>query len=168
MIKDSTQTIMDIVRHESPRLLKQTLRDKPTWNLLDHGFLRYTPLIEAVSIERLDMVVTISEHVIDYHGNMAFFNYLNHTTSDGKNALMVGTCMNSDIQVIEYLISNGADWKKKDTKGFDINYFARLSPSEKIEDFWNNFNPNNYQEKIKHYIEQNSIRKRSGNGRMLF
>lgn len=56
-------TIMDIVRHESPRLLKQYLMQNPKWTLKEKGFANYTPLMEAVSIERLEMVITISDYM---------------------------------------------------------------------------------------------------------
>jgi ankyrin repeat protein len=159
-MKDYINTIMDIVRHESPRLLKQYLMQNPTWDLMEKGYHNYTPIMEAVSIERLDMVVAICDCI--KAGNQAsnFHNHLNEVSKDGKNAVLIATCMNAQIEILEYLISNGADYTKKDYNNMGVKEYAILSPSEAIENFWSTFNPSKYEQIIKHNVDSNATRRR--------
>ncbi len=166
-MKDYVNTIMDIVRHESPRLLKQYLMQNPNWDLREKGFNNYTPIMEAVSIERLEMVVTICDYLKNKHDMHTVIEHLNQISSDGKNAVLIATCMNHQTEVLEYLISNGANYSIKDYSKFGVNDYAILSPSEAIEDFWNNFDPKKYEKIIQHNIDSNSTRKRAGSSRGL-
>lgn len=155
-------TIMDIVRHESPRLLKQYLMQNPNWTLKEKGFANYTPLMEAVSIERLEMVVTISDYVKEKNSIGIYLNYLNEISTDGKSAILIATCMNSGTEVLEYLISNGANYLIKDYDKKGVQDYAILSPSEKVEEFWSSFNPEKYKKIIEHNIDPNNVRRRAG------
>lgn len=164
-MKDYLNTVMDIVRHESPRLLKQYLVQNPNWTLMEKGFNNYTPVMEAVSLERLEMVVTICDYIKSSTDNSGFVNYLNETSSDGKNTILIATCMNHQTEVLEYLISNGANYSKKDNTNKGVKDYSILSASEVIENFWANFDPKKYEQIIKHNVDLNTVRKRSGGNR---
>jgi hypothetical protein len=166
-MKDYVNTIMDIVRHESPRLLKQYLMENPTWDVREKGFINYTPLMEAVSVERLEMVVAICEHIESKHNMGDFIAHLNQVSIDGKNAVLIATCMNHQIEVLEYLISHGASYSAKDNSNKGVHDYAVFSPSEVIENFWANFDPKKYEQIIKHNIDSSLVRKRAGSGRGL-
>lgn len=167
-MKDYINTIMDIVRHESPRLMKQYLMENPTWNLMEKGYNNYTPLMEAVSIERLEMVVAISDYLKSKHHMGSFIDYLNQVSSDGKNVVLIATCMNHNTEVLEYLISHGANYSIKDYGNKGVKDYAILSPSELMENFWNNFDPKKYEQIIKHNIDASSVRRRAGSSQSLF
>jgi len=167
-MKDYINTIMDIVRHESPRLLKQYLMQNPTWNLMEKGFNNYTSIMEAVSIERLEMVVAICDYLKANHNMGKVIEHLNQISSDGKNVVLIATCMNHQTEILEYLISNGANYSTKDNSNLGVNDYAILSPSESIENFWTNFDPKKYEKIIQHNIDANSTRQRAGSSRGLF
>lgn len=161
-MKDYFSTLIDIIRHESPRLLKQYLISNPNWTLMEKGLANTTPLIEAVSIERIDIVAVICDYVQSKNNSQTFVNYLNQTSSDGKSAILVATCMNHKPEIIEYLVSHGANFDLKDNSGKSVFDYAIFSPSEEIELFWQNFDPKKYQEIIKLNIDNNSTRQRAG------
>jgi ankyrin repeat protein len=166
-MKDYINTIMDIVRHESPRLLKQYLMQNPNWDLMEKGFNNYTPIMEAVSVERLEMVIAIFDYLKSKHNIRNVIEHLNQVSSDGKNAVLIATCMNHQTEVLEYLISNGANYSIKDYSNMGVTDYAILSPSELIENFWSNFDPKKYEKIIQHNIDANSIRKRAGSNKGL-
>lgn len=134
----------EIIKNDTPRLLKQHLQFQPQVSLENYLYHKYTPLIEAVYLEKLDMVKFICQHVKTLYTKqnivaIGYKNYLNHTTIDGKSALLVATLTNKNKDVIEFLLNEGANHRIKDKDGHDVFYYADYSTTQEVEDFWHNY-----------------------------
>lgn len=136
-----------IIKSDTPRLLKQHLAFMPSINLENYYYQKYTPLIEATYLDRFDMVKFICENVKARNTKYGITGpkykaYLNHSTIDGKTALMVATLSNPHTQIIQYLLNEGANPFIKDIDNKDVFYYADYSITDNVEDFWIDYHNN--------------------------
>ena len=103
----------------------------------------YTPLMEAVYLDREIFVDYICEHVEKKSKNNTskYLNYINAISSDGKTALIIATLGNDNTKIIEKLLENGANPLLKDFHGKTAKDYAPYAVCEEVENFWKNFLP---------------------------
>lgn len=140
IFNESLKEIFEIIKEGSPRVLKQTIMLMKTVNLESHYYQKYTPLMEAVYLQRLDMVQFITQEIKNkYTRNEIVQNkynrYLNQISVEGKTALIIASLSNTESDIIKFLIKEGAEVGIRDNDGKTIFDYAIFSQSEAVEDY---------------------------------
>lgn len=140
IFNDALKEIFFIIREESVRSLKHALSIMKNVNLENHFYQKYTPLMEAVYIQRLDMVQFITQEIKNkYTRNGIIQNkysrYLNQITVEGKTALIIASLTNTNPEIMKFLIKEGAEINIKDKENKTILDYATLSQTQEMEDF---------------------------------
>lgn len=137
--------VFEIIKNENPRALKQFLSFNTHLDLENFYYQRFTPLLEAVFLERYDMVQFICLEIKQKYTKQGFLQkrlyhkFINALSSDQKSALHIATLSNEHSQIIKFLIQEGANTSLKDKENYDVFYYAQYAMTEEIETFWNNY-----------------------------
>lgn len=140
IFNDSLKEIFEIIKSGTPRTLRQALAIMKNVNLENHYYQKYTPLMEAVYLQRLDMVETITSEIKQkYRRNdiiqPRYQRYLNQINVEGKTALIIASLCNTESDIMKYLIKEGAETLIKDKESKTIFDYAYFSQSEEVESF---------------------------------
>lgn len=140
VFNDSLKEIVEIIKEGTTRSLKQALALMKNVNLENHYYQKYTPLMEAVYVQRLDMVEFITKEIKEkYTRNnivqVKYQRYLNQINVEGKTALIIASLSNTEPDIMKYLIKQGADIMIRDKEAKTIFEYAYFSQSEEVEDF---------------------------------
>lgn len=140
VFNDNLKEIFQIIKEGTTRSLKQALALMKNVSLENHYYQKYTPLMEAVYLERLDMVEFITKEIKEkYTRNnivqVKYKRYLNQINVEGKTALIIASLSNTNPDIIKYLIQQGAEVTIRDKEAKTIFEYAYFSQSELVEDF---------------------------------
>lgn len=140
VFNDTLKEIFEIIKEGSPRSLKQAISMLRNVSLENHYYQKYTPLMEAVYMQRLDMVQMITKEIKEKYtrNNIVqskYSHYLNQINIEGKTALIIASLSNTNSEVMKYLINEGAEIGIKDKEGKSIFDYAFFAQSEEIEEF---------------------------------
>lgn len=140
VFNDNLKEIFVIIKEGTTRNLKQTLGMMKNVSLENHYYQKYTPLMEAVYLQRLDMVEFITKEIKEkYTRNnivqVKYQRYLNQINVEGKTALIIASLSNTNADIMKYLIKQGSEISIRDKEEKSIFEYAYFSQSEEIEDF---------------------------------
>lgn len=140
VFNDTLKEVFEIIKEGTPRSLKQTINLLKNVSLENHYYQKYTPLMEAVYIQRLDMVQIITKEIKEKYtkSNIVqsrYIRYLNQINIEGKTALIIASLSNTSPDIIKFLISEGAEIGIKDKEGKTIFEYALFSQSDEVEEF---------------------------------
>lgn len=140
IFNDSLKEIFEIIKEGTPRSLKQALMIMKNVSLESHYYQKYTPLMEAVYLQRLDMVQFITQEVKQKYTRNdivqpKYHRYLNQISVEGKTALIIASLSNTSPDIMKYLIKEGAEVAIKDNEGKTIFDYALFSQSTDMEDY---------------------------------
>lgn len=140
VFNDTLKEIFEIIKEGSPRSLKQAIGMLRNVSLENHYYQKYTPLMEAVYMQRFDMVQMITKEIKEKYtrNNIVqskYSRYLNQINVEGKTALIIASLSNTDTEIMKYLINEGAEIGIKDKDGKSIFDYAFFSQSEEVEEF---------------------------------
>lgn len=132
--------VFELIKQENPRVLRQLLAMQPTLSLESHYYQKYTPLMEAAYLGDKSMVEYIcnlikEKYTRNNYTSYQYRQYLNQINIEGKSALMIATLSNNKVDVLRYLVSEGASLQIKDKFDKDIFEYALFSNTQDIEDF---------------------------------
>lgn len=132
--------IFEIIKEGTTRNLKQTLGLMKNVNLENHYYQKYTPLMEAVYIQRIDMVEFMLKEIKNkYTRNnivqIKYKKYINQINVEGKTALIIACLSNDSSEIMQLLIKEGAEVMIKDKESKTIFDYALFSQSDDVEEF---------------------------------
>jgi ankyrin repeat protein len=138
--------VFELIGSGTIRQVNQLLGFNPNLSLENHFYQKYTPLMQAVYLGKMEMVEHIckiikTKYSVNNNIQSQYKKYLNQVSIDGKNALMIAVLTNDKTDIIKLLISEGADIYAKDKEANDIFYYAALAGTDEIEDFINTIKP---------------------------
>lgn len=140
VFNDSLKEIFEIIKSGNPRTLRQALAIMKNVNLENHYYQKYTPLMEAVYLQRLDMVEAITHEIKEkYRRNdiiqPKYQRYLNQINVEGKTALIIASLCNNEPEIMKFLIKEGAEVAIRDKESKTIFDYAYFAQSEEVENF---------------------------------
>lgn len=140
VFNDTLKEVFEIIKDGNPRALKQTVSLLKTVSLENHYYQKYTPLMEAVYMQRLDMVQMITKEIKNKYtkNNIVqpkYKRYLNQINVEGKTALIIASLSCTTPDIMTYLINEGSEINIKDKEGKTIFDYAFFAQSEEVEDY---------------------------------
>lgn len=132
--------VFEIIKNDTPRVLKQLLGLQPKINLEGHYYQKYTPLMEAVFLEKEEMVKCICNIIKEKNTknglvSYKYKQYINQINTEGKTALILATFSNNTPHIMNFLIKEGANIDVRDREGKNIFDYAPYSITEDMENF---------------------------------
>lgn len=132
--------VFELIKQGNPRVIRQLLTMQPTISMESHYYQKYTPLMEAAYLGDKAMVEYIcnmikEKYTRNNYVSYQYRGYLNQVNIEGKSALMIATLSNNKVDVLRYLVAEGASLQIRDKFDKDIFEYALFSNTQEIEDF---------------------------------